>query len=296
VWSEEIANQTVNLTDIFGNVNTFHLSDFDNYALSTGQALVLFGVSMGMCLTIAAVLLLLTKAEKRRTPIFALNMAGLVLNFLRMLMYSILETGPGFTIPVAFLQDTSLLPERSFVPLWLYTFVTIPWYFVIITSLVLQVRVVFGLEPKAQKYLTWALGLLGLVTMAFNITGQAEVFKANLSKTGDLDSWYPWIENTGHILYTVTIGIASLIFVAKLMYLIHRRQRMGFKGFGPLQVIVIMGAQCLIVPRIRLSVNPTNRSCLYDHRLLCGHHRGLCHPRPNVPDLLSPTLCSLGLC
>lgn len=250
VWSEEIASQTVNLTDIFGNVNTFHLSDFDAYNHSVGQALVIFGVNIGMVVTIAIVLLLLTKPEKRRTPIFALNLAGLVLMFFRMLMNSILDTGPNFTISVAFLSDTSLTPASAFVPLYIYTFVTIPWYIVIIASLVLQVRVVFGAEPRAQKYLTWALGLLGLATMGFNITGQADVFKGNLAKTGAVDPWFAWVQETAHILYTITIALASLIFVSKLMYLIHRRQRMGFKGFGPLQVIVIMGAQCLIIPRI----------------------------------------------
>jgi len=230
VWSQEIASQSFNLTDIFGDVYTFHLSDFDDYFHSTGESLIIFGVNLGMCVTIAVVLLLLTKPDKRRTPIFALNLAGLFLQF--------------------FLQDTSLTPESAFVPLYLYTFATIFWYIVIIASLILQVRVVFGAEPKAQKYLTWGLAVFGLATMGFNITTQAEVFKGNLSKNGDVDNWYFWVEETGRILYAITIGLASFIFVAKLIYLIHRRQKMGFKGFGPLQVIVIMGAQCLVVPRI----------------------------------------------
>lgn len=250
VWSQEIASQSFNLTDIFGDVYTFHLSDFDDYFHSTGESLIIFGVNLGMCVTIAVVLLLLTKPDKRRTPIFALNLAGLFLQFFRMLMICILDTGPNFTIAVNFLQDTSLTPESAFVPLYLYTFATIFWYIVIIASLILQVRVVFGAEPKAQKYLTWGLAVFGLATMGFNITTQAEVFKGNLSKNGDVDNWYFWVEETGRILYAITIGLASFIFVAKLIYLIHRRQKMGFKGFGPLQVIVIMGAQCLVVPRI----------------------------------------------
>ena len=250
VWSKEIAAQTFNLTDIFGNVDTFALSDLDDYFHATGRSLVIFGVNMGMCVTIAIVLLLLTKSDKRHTPIFVLNLVGLCLQFVRMLMVSIIDTGPNFTIAVNILVDTFITPESAYIPLYLYTFVTIPWYIVIVTSLILQVRVVFGAEPTAQKHLTWALALLGLTTMGFNITAQAEVFKANLTKTGEVGHWYFWVEKAGRILYAVTIGIASGIFVSKLMYLIRRRQKMGFKGFGPLQVIVIMGVQCLIVPRI----------------------------------------------
>jgi len=248
-WSEEIASQTFNLTDIYGDVFNLSLSDFDDYFHDAGRSLVIFGVNIGMCVTIAIVLLLLTKPEKRRTPIFSLNLAGLILEFFRMLMTAIIFTGPNFVIASEFLSDNSLTPESSFVPIYLYTFATIPWYIVIFTSLILQVRVVFGAEPKAQRYLTWGLGFIGLAAMGFNITAQADTFKGQVERTGDLDIWFNWVVLTARILYTLTVGLASLTFVAKLMYLIYRRQRMGFKGFGPLQVIVIMGTQCLIVPR-----------------------------------------------
>ena len=93
------------------------------------------------------------------------------------------------------------------------------------------------------------MGFLGLAAITFNITGEVEVFKGNVEKAGVTAEWFPAVVETGRILYAITVGVASFVFVAKLMYLIHRRQRMGFKGFGPLQVIVIMGAQCLVVPR-----------------------------------------------
>jgi Fungal pheromone mating factor STE2 GPCR len=60
--------------------------------------------------------------------------------------------------------------------------------------------------------------------------------------------WYFPLEKAYSIIWATTIGCASLVFVAKLLYLIHRRKKMGFKGFGPLQVITVMGAQCLVVP------------------------------------------------
>jgi pheromone alpha factor receptor len=198
---------------------------------------------------VATVLLLLTKTEKRRTPIFALNLAGLTLQFLRMLMVSILYNGPNKTIGVAMLATTTLTPASAFTPAYIYIVITIFWYTVIISSLILQVRVVFGAERTARTYLTYGLGLLGLAAVGFTVTSQADIFKGSLAKTGHTDSWKPWVEFTGRMLYTITIGVSSAIFVAKLLYLIHRRRKMGFKGFGPLQVIVIMGSQCLLIPR-----------------------------------------------
>jgi pheromone alpha factor receptor len=250
VWAKQIASQTFNLTDVFGDVDTFTLPEIDEFFHATGRSLIIFGVDIGMSVMVAVVLLLLTKPDKRRTPIFALNVAGLSLQFIRMVMVSILYNGVNRTVEVAFLATTVLTPQSAFVPAYIYIIITIFWYIVITTSIILQVRVVFGAEPRAQKYLTCALGLLGLATVGFTITDQADIFKGSLAKTGQDDAWQPWVELVGRILYTVTVGISSAIFVAKLLYLIHRRRKMGFTGFGPLQVIVIMGAQCLLVPRM----------------------------------------------
>jgi len=271
VWSEEIASQTFNLTDITGNVDTFTLSIFDAMFHDLGRSLVIFGVNMGMCITIAIVVLILTKREKRRTPIFALNIAGLLLQFLRMLLSAIDYNGPNFTLEYQMLGENALIPNSAYVPVYLYTFATIPWYIVIISSLILQVRVVFAAEPKAQKFLTWGVAFLGLAAITFNITGEVEVFKGNVEKAGVSAEWFPAVVETGRILYAITVGVASFVFVAKLMYLIHRRQKMGFKGFGPLQVIVIMGAQCLVVPRTSPSMKFPNLSRIFDLRFLCQH-------------------------
>src|SRR6266496_1312992 len=88
-WAAIVASQTFNLTDMSGTVITFSLSDFNHVFHSVGRSLIIFGVNMGMCATVALVVLLLTKSDKRRTPIFALNLAGLTFQFIRMLMVSI---------------------------------------------------------------------------------------------------------------------------------------------------------------------------------------------------------------
>jgi hypothetical protein len=72
VWSKAIASQTFNLPDIFGTVNAFGISDIDDYFHAVGRSITVFGADIGMCVTAAIFLILLTKPDQRHTPIFAL--------------------------------------------------------------------------------------------------------------------------------------------------------------------------------------------------------------------------------
>src|SRR5271169_5511630 len=200
-WAAIVASQTFNLTDITGTNYTFSLSDFDSVAWGYGQSLVILGTNLGMCAVLGIVLLLLTKPEKRRTPIFALNIAGLTLQFLRMLFISIQYNGINSGMAVQLLGTVTLSPISTFIPMFLYIMVTMFWYMVIISSIILQVRVVFGAERTTRKFLTFGLGLLGFAAVALNITVQSDDFKGTLIKTGETDPWKPSILLAGRILY-----------------------------------------------------------------------------------------------
>lgn len=293
-FPEWVANQSFNLTDITGTSDTFNLPIIDQFIQWTGRSLIIFGLNIGLTAMMTVVLLLLTKPEKRRTPVFALNLSGLILQFLRNVLVSILYDGPTRHIGVFFLGATSTVSTAEISPVYIYTVITMFWYILIISSLVVQVRVVFGAEAKARLYLTLGFALLGLTTVAFVLTQQADIFKFTLEANGGADSWYDWVSITGRILWAIVIGLCSAVFVGKLIYLIHRRQKMGFKGFGPLQVILIMGSQCLIVPRIHLTLLSLIYSCLRDCRFLL-RHRWLRYHRRNILNLFSSSLSSLGL-
>src|SRR5271154_6196911 len=204
-WAAIVASQTFNLTDITGANYPFTLSEFDAVARAYGRSLVILGTDIGMCAVLGIVLLLLTKPEKRRTPIFALNITGLTLQFLRMLFASIQYNGINSGMAVQLLGTVALSPMSSFVPMFMYIITTMFWYMVIISSIILQVRVVFGTERITRKLLTFGLGLLGFAAVAFNVTAQSDDFKGTLLKTGETAPWKHWVEFTGRILYTITI-------------------------------------------------------------------------------------------
>ncbi|SRR5579859_4196045 len=250
-WIAHIATQYFNLTDITGaNVPT-SLTDIEDFFHHKSNSLIIFGVQVGLCMMLSVVLILLTKSEKRRTAIFALNITGLILETIRFITIAVQYNSVLFSIAVQVLGAVALETKDDFVAPVIYSVSTILWYAVVETSLVLQVRVVFGAERKLQKILTIVLGFLFAVTAGFKIAVQAWNTKAILSRVlGINDPVFVGINRTAQLLFVLTVGLSSAIFVAKLIYLIRRRQKMGFQAFGPLQVILIMATQCLIVPCI----------------------------------------------
>jgi len=247
-WASIVAAQTFNATDATGHVDTYSFHMLDAYMAFVGKALIVSGLSVGMTFVLIVVLLLLTRPEKRRTPVFVLNLMALFIQFFRMILSAAWWNSPAEDISTTFL-DTNILASNA--NLWiinLFAIFSIVWYFVILTSMVLQVRVVFAAEPKSQKIVTAILALLSLATFGVDVPTQIQAIISTSNNTGIFPSWYIVLEHDAHILWAVTIGVSSLIFVSKLLYLIHKRKTLGFKGFGPLQIITIMGAQCLIIP------------------------------------------------
>jgi pheromone alpha factor receptor len=247
-WTNAVLGQPVNFTDITGETITVPLSAIDSYHTVLARSLIIFGVEIGMTFMLITVLLLLTKPDKRRTVIFGLNIAGLSFQFLRSLMVAILYNGPGRSVGMVFLGAFATMTTTDYVPQYFYIMATIIWYAIVETSLILQVRVVFGAERKLQRNLTYGLGLLGLATVSTQTAAQSFIFNAALNNAEIFNPHFLKLVLASRILFAVSIGISSAVFVAKLIYLIHRRRKMGFKSFGPLQVILIMGAQCLIIP------------------------------------------------
>jgi len=247
-WNEYIANQPVNLTAIDGSSVVVPLSKIDHYFLSNGAALIIFGLGIGMSFVVFCAMLLLTKPEKRHTVIFGLNLTGLILLFIRCVSDAVVYTDHARGIGPNILGAVLLITQADYAPDYIFILASLLWYLITIASLLLQVRVVFGAEPRVQKYLTVALVIGGLVVMGFSAAFQGIAFQDSLDNvTNDARTW---VVQTAQISFAVVVGVSSAIFVGKLLFLIHRRRKMGFKGFGPLQVICIMGCQCLIVPRM----------------------------------------------
>ena len=123
-----------------------------------------------------------------------------------------------------------------------------------VASLMFQVRVVFSAEPRTQKIVTAVLSLGALWIIGIHLrfsVGEMEVIFARI-----VFIEAPWTYEGFEIGMIIYVGICCLLFLYKLFQAIRLRKRMGYKRFGPLQILFIMFVQCLIIPSntpIRLS-------------------------------------------
>jgi pheromone alpha factor receptor len=245
-WNEQVAAQTWNLTDAFGQTAAYTLQELDQFYQAIGNGLIVYGFGMGMCAVMFIAMIALSKPEKRRTVIFGLNLSALLFQFIRCLTDAINFTSVANSLEIDFLSTWAFMTGAAWGTLYLFFAFSVLWYAVILTSLVLQVRVVFAAEPTSQKLVTVGLSLTAFVTFAFNLTNQSMDLNYLIHYGSGLSS--NMVRTVAEAMFVTDVGLTSLIFVVKLFYLIHRRRRMGFTRFGPLQVIMIMGVQCLLAP------------------------------------------------
>ena len=217
---------------------------------------IIYGVQIGLCVLLLLVLLLMTKPDKRRSLVFALNVIVLLLLVFRNIL------------PCAQLRDLFYnyynwqlhwYPEGSALKsaqgLSLATeiislFVNIAIY----SSLVLQVRIVCGNISRLVRMIVFGLcGLMALVTctvrLVLAIVNGKYLILGVQTATLEQQNLVNRIGSASNILSVTSIALYSLIFNVKLAIAIHARHTMNMKQFGPMQIIFVMGCQTMVVPR-----------------------------------------------
>jgi pheromone alpha factor receptor len=247
-WSVFLDTQSFNVTGLDGTPTTLSLVDIDLYVYMMVVAGVVYGFCVGFVGMQIIVLVMLTDAKKMRRPIIVLNLVSLILFEIRALMNTIELCAPFFTgIGETFIGAVAQYTINPYIANTLALFVQPFLYMSIIASLILQVRVVFSSEIFVRKILTIFLCLFGSVLLAFEIAYCVYNIIANFQQavTVNEPAWlYPVTED----LFLTFLGISSLIFLYKLGITIRMRRRLGLKRFGPLQILFIMSAQCLVIP------------------------------------------------
>jgi pheromone alpha factor receptor len=295
-YSEYIDSQSFNVTSIDGTPLTVSFDELNSFinSVATQQAVYAFGV--GFCGMLTVVLLLLTDRKKLRRPIYILNLTSLILYTFRSILQMITMCGVAGNFGEFFMGAQAQLTTAAYWP-QITDYAINPFlYACIVSSLVLQVRVVFAAEPTTQKIVTGILflGGVGIVVLEFIFCISAIVSYARdpLQDNSLIDTLFPIIKE-----YFVTyVGVSCLIFLYKLAITILRRRKMGIKKFGPLQIIFIMFSQCLVIPGIHF-ISIAHVSHFLRYRPL---QRQLCHlfkfrrAWSSFPCMHPSTLSTLG--
>ncbi|KAL8818871.1 MAG: hypothetical protein Q9223_002590 [Gallowayella weberi] len=186
------------------------MADLDEFVLYGLQISINYAAQLGASLLFLIVLLLLTKPDKRSSPIFIINIVALTLNFLRNLLQCLYYTGPFSETYAYFAADYSRVSASDFANQIAITVLNFLLLVCVETSLLLQVRVVCVTARRVYRQMIF--GVSGLVAglaigfrLAFCIMNAKYILSlAQVQPLGQLAS-------ATNITTSISISIFSII-------------------------------------------------------------------------------------
>ena len=239
--------QSLTLIDRQGRSVKITIPDINEFLNYSVEISINYAAQFGASLILLIVLLLLTRPEKRRAPVFVLNCISLVVNIVRILLFILYFTSPFVDIYASFGQDYSHVPSSAYGTQVAAAVLTLVLLAIVEASLCLQVSVV--LVTLRRIYRRVILGfsvLVASLAITIRLAYCVENIKAILSlvPSGTLQ----WMAEANNICTTISICWFCVVFCAKLGMSIRQRRRLGVGQWGPTQIIFIMGCQTLLIP------------------------------------------------
>jgi pheromone alpha factor receptor len=242
-WAQELTfldgrtNETVVITmQVLNDFRLFGNRLAINYACQVGASIMLL-----------LVLLLLTKAEKRKSYIFILNSGCLLLNTIRCVLLCTWVTS-GWDNPYSYIfQDFSLVTPADMATQIAQRIFTALVVILILTSLCSQVWIVCVTTPPLQRNIIMGVTTsLGLAALGSRLA----LIYYNIKTTLAFESMGPYDDLAGisYVLQAVSIWAFSCVFVYKLGQAMLKRHRLKMPQFSPMQVVFIMGCQTMLIP------------------------------------------------
>lgn len=228
------------------NVSIANLDSMYQYSI---RICINYSVQLGASLVLLLVLLLLAQPEKRRSPIFLINVVSLSINVIRMLLQCFFFTG-NFTETYAFFAgDYSRITTEDYSNQIVSVLMNLFLLISVETSLCLQVRALCSsmILPIYRRIIFSLSAIIVSLALGFRLALCVENVRYILTLSSALAN-INWLQSASNITTTISICWFCVVFVGMLGMAIYRRQQMGMKKFGPLHVILIMGCQTLVIP------------------------------------------------
>lgn len=254
---------TQNVTFHTADGTPFNVSvaDIDTFMQYDIRICINYGCQLGASLIILIILLLLTRPEKRKSAVFALNTAALFFNVARLICECIFFNTMWNEVYVFFSLDFSHVPASAYADSILGVVLVLFVLACVEASLVFQVYLICAtLRRHHRNALLWGSILVALVPIGFRTGYMVE--NCILIMGGGNPLAIKWLESATNIVITISICFFCAIFVVKLGYAIKQRKRLGVREFGPMKVIFIMGCQTLFIPGVLRSPPSTRQDTL----------------------------------
>lgn len=240
-------NQSFTLLDLHESPHQFTISELDELIIYLVQSSIVFAAQLGGSLVLLIALLLLSKPEKRDSPIFILNVLSLSINFILTLLNCLYFTGAFTEIAAILLHDYSRVPQSEYAKSITMTILSLLLLLCAEASLVLQVRVVCVTLRRIHRQVLFVVSVLVVLMAAgFRLALCIENSRYILASAYATD--LIWLQSATNITTSISVCWFCAVFVGKLAFALSERRKLGLRKFGPLQVIFIMGIQTFIVP------------------------------------------------
>jgi pheromone alpha factor receptor len=243
-----VYNQLFTITDRHGQEAQFPLWYVDTLIKDSVVHGIIPGVQFGASLILFLVLLLLSKHDKRRSPVFIFNTAALCFNIIYALLQCCIVTSSWWDIYPIMVGDYGVVtPAAQRLTVAVSVFVTLV-ALCIEASLVLQVHVVSVTMRTWQKLFILAISsFVAAVAMGFRIAQSVVSVMCN-NRADEFCNSTTWLAKAKDISLTLSICFFSIIFCAKLGWSLRERRKLGMKQFGSMQIIFIGGFQTMFIP------------------------------------------------
>ncbi|CAB59800.1 Pheromone P-factor receptor [Schizosaccharomyces pombe] len=245
-----IIHQNITIVSIVGEIEV-PVSTIDAYErdrLLTGMTL-----SAQLALGVLTILMvcLLSSSEKRKHPVFVFNSASIVAMCLRAILNIVTICSNSYSILVNYGFILNMVHMYVHVFNILILLLAPVIIFTAEMSMMIQVRIICAHDRKTQRIMTVISACLTVLVLAFWITNMCQQIQYLLWLT-PLSSktivGYSWPYFIAKILFAFSIIFHSGVFSYKLFRAILIRKKIGQFPFGPMQCILVISCQCLIVP------------------------------------------------
>ncbi|ESZ92266.1 hypothetical protein SBOR_7355 [Sclerotinia borealis F-4128] len=224
--------------------------DVDYFYYYNVASCINFGAQAGACLLMFFVVVVLTKAAKRKTLLFVLNILSLLLGFLRALLFAIYFVQGFNEFYAAFTMDFSRVPRSAYATSVAGSVIPLLMTITVNMSLYLQAYTVCkGLDDIYRFILTGLSGLVALLAIGFRFAATVVNCKAILS-TAASSVPMQWLTKGTLVTETISIWFFSLVFTGKLVWTLYNRRRHGWRQWSAVRILAAMGGCTMIIPSI----------------------------------------------
>lgn len=247
-WSA-LTSQPFDLHDETGQNTTVTLDDVNLFTYAGATACANYGAQIGAAVAILVVMVMLTKHEKRRSPIFVFNSLALVFCIVQAIMQILYYTGAAYTAySILLWKAPDHLDKADVAQSTLGVISALLAFVCLMASLILQIKAVCVTLTATQRLAITLLSIfVALVAVGFRMAQGIQNIRCNIIASNFC--WQGlWLQKAMQITETISICFFAMVFCIKLGWAIHERHKLGLTQFGPMQIIFIGGCQTLVVP------------------------------------------------